>query len=209
MLVAGIVDLEYNLAVKRVEEAGKDLGGDLKILGRLSSGKGKEILEDGESELFTLDFRKGLGPTIIADQDCQTIPQVLFYSPLRRLEMLSLQPMPLNFSTCGQDSVPSLQSTVLSRNKSTIPGCNQSKMGQIVDWVSLDVLRVGIGVADLSLLGPRILRSISVLMQSDESHWRSPHNGQLEQGLDFTALRPIFLKLDSPSILRFSRFVYR
>jgi len=149
MLIAGFVDLEYKLAVERVENASKDLGGDLKIFGKLSSGTGKEISEGGESELFTLGFRKGFGPTIIADQDYQTIPQVIFYSPLRRLEMLSLQPMPLNFSTGGQDSVPSLQSTVLSRNKSTVPGCNQSKMGQIVDRVSLDVLRVGIGVADL------------------------------------------------------------
>ncbi|GAA5958141.1 hypothetical protein JCM3765_002828 [Sporobolomyces pararoseus] len=97
-LVAGIVEEDYEAAVERVQQIGKSLETQVDILGMLSSKDEAREPYKNSSNFFVLEFRKPYPPRLAWTQDSNWTPRIILYSPLGRLEMLSLRPIPLGIS---------------------------------------------------------------------------------------------------------------
>lgn len=155
-LVAGIIEEELERAVERVQQINEKHKTDLRLIGRLSRQDDPEELDDAVAELFVLKLRKGSPPTIPSDLNPPWSPSVTFYSPLRRLELLSLSPIPLDLTKCEQGSDPCSSSfgRVHSSPSSPLtPSAESSTIDQVVCLVSWQVAcRQGGIVADVHFI---------------------------------------------------------
>lgn len=138
ILVAGIIHGEYEAVLERLKSAGEALGVKLEILGTVPGVEEHRTGKSNDGNLFRLEFRKGLAPSIASTGDPFT-PRIIYYSPPKRLELLSLRPIPLTLPPRDDPSKS------LGRSKASVNDARKSSrrshdkddehLERVVEWV--------------------------------------------------------------------------
>lgn len=138
ILVAGIIHGEYEAVLERLKSAGEALGVKLEILGTVQGVEEHRTGKSIDGNLFRLEFHKGLPPSI-ASTGFPRAPRIIYYSPPKRLELLSLRPIPLSLPPGGHPS-KSLGRSKASGNDARQSGRrpfdkDDEHLERVVEWV--------------------------------------------------------------------------